>query len=215
MVTKYKSDPQALTIAYRGKIDALRALDKTPEALRTCLEAIKKFSDRPDEQASFFCRQADLYRTTDSLEEAKAAFQKAIDLNPSTPWVIQDAKIGLAEIDLAQGRTEEAMAAYDKIIARHKNDPRALANAYLGKAEALLRSGRSEAALEIIKEAIAEFKNRPNEQARIFCSQGRLYGRMDAPEKARESFKKALNLHPTEPWILQDANRGLAELDAH
>jgi len=213
MIAKHKNKPQILSDAYHSKIGVLRGTARLSEALEVAGEAIPLLMNQPNLQARIICAQARILQDLDHIDEAKDAYQKALALNPSEAWVVDEAERGLADVAIALGKTDEALVIYNAMIAKHKDNPQALANDYQGKIGTLQSSGRKTEAIEAGKEATALLADHPGELARILCSQARLYRDMGSIDEAKAAYRKVLDLDPTDIWTRQEAEQGLAEID--
>ncbi len=104
--------------AWVGLARAYRELNELDEALDAVREA-RRLASR---DASVINLQGDIQLMRGALEEARSAFERTLDLEPNNVR----ARIGLAELDLADDRVERAVEAYLDVLSLEPQSRRAL-----------------------------------------------------------------------------------------
>jgi len=132
-----------------------------------------------------------VYRDVDCYEEAIAAFQQAIELDPE--WAYPHNDLGRVYRDL--GRQEEAIAAYQSAI---ELDPKwAYPHYNLGNVYAAL--GRHQEAVAAYHKAL-EIGVLPDKGARVYNNLGNVYRDLGQREEAIRAFQRAIELDPTHAY---------------
>jgi protein O-mannosyl-transferase len=141
----------------------------------------------PGESSIAFTNLGDAYHNAGRLEEALAAFNRAIAINPSHV----NSQNGRATVFFKQGRLEEATAGFMTAI---RIDPKyAIAHYNLGFA--LGQMGRTAEAMKEVQEAL---RLDPH-YAQAYNNLGVLYGSQGRFEEAVEAFQKAAFFDPGNP----------------
>ena len=92
------------------------------------------------------------------LEEAQGAFERALDLAPSSPY----AQLNLADVLFLRDELPAAQDAYEKVLNRVAEDPNPDdPSLQIAKAQALAQLGRSDAAVESIQGVTRSYPNEP------------------------------------------------------
>ncbi|MFP4642977.1 MAG: tetratricopeptide repeat protein [Spirochaetales bacterium] len=120
-VQRYR-DAVSLNEGYRdawlGLARAYRELDELDQALESVREARRQASRDP----SVINLEGDIQLMRGALEEARAAFERVLDIEPNNTR----ARIGLAELDLADDRLERAIDTYREVLDLDPQSRRAL-----------------------------------------------------------------------------------------
>lgn len=143
---------------------------------------------------------AQFYEKTGQQAKAREVYLGMVDEERERPIGL-DAKVKLAELDLAEGKRDFAEKRLQEVL---KENPRA--------AEALLLKGKISLANEETKEAVQAFRSVLKDQldrSDVHTLLGQAYLLQGETTLARESLEKAVLLNPLE----SDAARELARLD--
>lgn len=182
-------------------IERLIYLPPPPTAPVPETETLKNAA--PPKTSEDWKKEADKFKVAGKLEEAIAAYQKAIDGDPNNANLYFD--LGIVYYNAK--RYQEAVAAYDKII---EKDP-TLTNAYHNKALSLGKAGRFQEAVTTYKHYINLVPNEPDS----------FYGLAQAlqaggdKQGALENFRKYVEMekHPEQQKWIDLANQKIAKLD--
>ncbi|CAN5855002.1 hypothetical protein BH20ACI4_BH20ACI4_34010 [soil metagenome] len=133
------------------------------------------------------------------LDEAVAAFTKALELDPA----LLISKRSLAEMKRANGKPEEAIALYREILEKDASD----ANVKTGLVLSLFESGKlAEAETEMDKLILENVNNLP-----LLVGAAYFYAAKGDGEKAINLAQKALAIEPRYTWANIALARGLLE----
>jgi tetratricopeptide (TPR) repeat protein len=146
----------------------------------------------------------DGYLKKGDLEEARAAYFRALKLRPEFPAAVD----GLARIQEAQAEDDEAIGSYLRAIASDKG----FAPAYTHLGDLYLRLNRFEEAVELLEEAVSIRPDYAPGLNRLAAA----YGRLGLDNEAIATIQKAMSITPKDarhPATLGELQlgRGLTE----
>jgi tetratricopeptide (TPR) repeat protein len=135
------------------------------------------------------------------LDDAIAAYQKAVELSPDTPSL----KFSLAEILRDAERYDEAAATYRGLIDEFRNahdeqGEEMLADAYTGLASTQNLAGKYQDAQAVASEFLLRFPEHPD----AFYEQASAYDAQGKHEEAIKAYERALEGDPLNAGIYSD-----------
>ena len=171
----------------------------TPALLEKDTEIIA--SAKPMDAASWIARGDELRQSADVLQEAEAAYRKAIELDPNYNW----AWIQLGRLMQKLGRYEEAEAAYRKAIELDPNYNWAWIQ-FGALMQKLRRYEEAEAAYRKAIELDPSYDW-------AWVKLGDLLQNLERFEEAEAAYRKAIELDPGDTWAWVQLGRLLQEVD--
>jgi tetratricopeptide (TPR) repeat protein len=172
---------------------ALRARGKTAEALASWNKATSLKFEMPDAykgqfMAGFHSELGDVLRDQGKLDEAEAAFRKALAIDPKHA----DAHNGLGNVLMDRGQPDRALLAFRKAL---EYDPKKAAP-HNGLGNALYRKGRTDEALLAYRQALQCDPNYTLAHTNLGNAL-QVKGKLD---EAIASYRKAIELAPTQVY---------------
>jgi tetratricopeptide (TPR) repeat protein len=155
---------------------------------RTGLEAAQLATDILTGDVSTWQSYAVALRTLGRREEALAAYDKALTLDPDNANLYVGRGNALGDM----GRAEEALAAYDKAVTLNPDK----AFAYNARGNTLREMGRFEEALATLNKALTF----DPDDTYAHMSRGIVLSDMGRAEEALAAYDKALTLDPDDAW---------------
>lgn len=143
-----------------AKADILASrMEKTPEAIAIYRDIIEKF---PFEPVTPLLRiqLGRLLSAGGNPEEARETFQEILNDFPENKELTIQSRIGLATVDVKEGKYEEAIKAYEALFAKYPNHPTTLKIPFV-KYVHYKKSGREEGeVMQALEAAMAEYSSR-------------------------------------------------------
>lgn len=135
----------SLTSQAQGSPDVQAKLDRVTE-LEEQLEVLQDAGATRADDPAYFFELGNVYADLSRREEAVAAYEAALDLNPDYVEVL----VNLGAIQSDKGETEEAIALLEKAVKIRPDDPRA----YVNLGSALYSKGQYYEAMERYRKAV-------------------------------------------------------------
>lgn len=185
------NDDQALVSLYWNRAEAYRLNGNQQEALNDYLIYGQMAGQNLDRD--YYAKRASLYCGLSQFDQAKADYQKAIELDPNDP----DLYLGLAQISLSEKDYSSASDQLSQYISQTENeqgaDQKSLAAAYGDRGECDQQLGDTEKALADYSKAV----ELDPDYAWAYFMRGQLYQQMEEYEKAAADYQKAQDLQGT------------------
>jgi tetratricopeptide (TPR) repeat protein len=186
------SDPKNLT-GLLAKSSFLLTDRRNDEALATAEITVQAYSD----SAAAFYTLGQIQTARKQIDAAIAAYDTAVRLNPRAVA----AKIGLAELHLAAGRSQASLGFAEDALKSEPDNP----DARLALVKGLVGKGDIPRAATELKGLAQRYPKSPA----VLIQTGIVQARQNDTASARNSFQEALTLNPESP----EALAGLVALD--
>ncbi len=174
-------------LAAKGDVKAMHALARRALSCGRAQDAVvhagMAINIEPAD-ASLWCTLGAAYRHADRFDDARQAYERALELRPSYPEALSN----LGEWCIAKRKTEEAVAWFDKAL---QSSPRFF-EARLNRIAALFELGRLDAALEAAEQLIADHPDSPEACLNL----GNVYIHAGKAKQGIKHYQRALELRP-------------------
>jgi tetratricopeptide (TPR) repeat protein len=168
------------------------------QALATYQQSIK---DHPREIA-FYILAGEMYESQNDWSNAKAMYQKALEIQPNNPL----ASNNLAYVMLEQGGNVDVALAMAQTARRGMPDS---SNAADTLGWAYFQKGVYQSALDLFQESLRLNEKRgANDDPTVHYHLGLAYQKLNQPAQARQQLERALKINPNN----NDARKALSEL---
>jgi tetratricopeptide (TPR) repeat protein len=184
--------------AYVGIGNVSAKLERDEQAIEAYHQAIAHDPESVDAHYGL----ANVLERQGRCEEAKANYQKVVELQPTSHHTYQSASLGLGNCLLAQGEHAGAIQSYEQVLSRNAQST----DAYYAIAWAYDQWGKPEKAIEYYEAALRVDPN----FARAWWSLAYVYFKRGEYQACEEALNKALAREPNNP----DFKASLAQLKA-